>query len=161
MLPQIQSTLSLFKMTKEETCLIVNGHMNMIESVLNPPIAQALLPEWHQFSLHSQLYRALHLQGFITPTPIQSKAIPSALKGKDVVGVAQTVRDNNHLLWSDMHSPNAENRAQVKRLRMVYLYLTVCLRTRLPTNGLIKVDDLFVRLSLPQLVNWLYKYHLT
>ena len=96
--------------------------MNMIESVLSFPTAQALLPEWHLFSLHSQLYRALHVQGFMTPTPIQSKAIPSALKGKDVVGVAQTVRRNAYSPQSDTSRPDADNRAQVKRLRMVCPY---------------------------------------
>ncbi|KAI0087341.1 DEAD-domain-containing protein [Irpex rosettiformis] len=56
-----------------------------------PPFdSQALLPEWHTFSLHSQLFRALYARGFSSPTPIQSKAVPSATKGKDVVGVAET-----------------------------------------------------------------------
>lgn len=48
------------------------------------------MPNWHPFSLHSQLNHALHAQDFTTPTPIQSKAIPIALKGKDIVGVAET-----------------------------------------------------------------------
>ena len=34
--------------------------------------------------------RALAEQGWTTPTPIQQKAIPAALKGQDVVGIAQT-----------------------------------------------------------------------
>jgi ATP-dependent RNA helicase RhlE len=33
---------------------------------------------------------AIEAQGWTKPTPIQSKAIPSALKGQDVVGIAQT-----------------------------------------------------------------------
>ncbi|KAI0792409.1 P-loop containing nucleoside triphosphate hydrolase protein [Abortiporus biennis] len=49
-----------------------------------------LLPNWHQFSLHPQLYRALYTQGFTSPTPIQTRAIPIAIKGKDVIGIAQT-----------------------------------------------------------------------
>ncbi len=53
--------------------------------------AESLLPEWHAFSLHSQLLRALHYKGFNAPTPIQVAALPVALKGKDVIGVAQTV----------------------------------------------------------------------
>jgi ATP-dependent RNA helicase DDX24/MAK5 len=35
--------------------------------------------------------RALHHKGFDAPTPIQAAALPVALKGKDVIGVAQTV----------------------------------------------------------------------
>ncbi|EJC98248.1 DEAD-domain-containing protein [Fomitiporia mediterranea MF3/22] len=50
----------------------------------------SLLPEWSDFSLHARLLSALHSQKFATPTPIQRSAIPVALKGKDVVGVAQT-----------------------------------------------------------------------
>jgi hypothetical protein len=53
--------------------------------------AENLLPEWRSFSLHPQLLRALHDKGFRTPTPIQSAALPVALKNKDVIGVAQTV----------------------------------------------------------------------
>ena len=54
--------------------------------------AENLLPEWHSFSLHPQLLRALHDKGFRTPTPVQTAALPVALKNKDVIGVAQTVR---------------------------------------------------------------------
>ncbi|EKM58046.1 uncharacterized protein PHACADRAFT_182435 [Phanerochaete carnosa HHB-10118-sp] len=51
---------------------------------------KALLPAWHQFSLHPQLNRVLYAQRFLIPTPIQAKAIPIATKGKDVVGIAET-----------------------------------------------------------------------
>ena len=52
---------------------------------------RGLLPQWDIFELHDQLLRALHRQSFTEPTPIQSKAIPPALRGKDIVGVAETV----------------------------------------------------------------------
>jgi len=55
------------------------------------PIGQ-LLPEWQSFSLHPQLQRALFGQKFMSPTPIQSQALPAALSGRDVIGVAETVR---------------------------------------------------------------------
>lgn len=51
---------------------------------------QSLLPEWSQFSLNGRLSRALYASGFKVPTPIQARAIPAALAGHDVVGVAQT-----------------------------------------------------------------------
>lgn len=54
--------------------------------------AKTLLPDWHPFKLHPQLLSSLYAQHFTTPTPIQSKAIPAAAKGKDIVGVAETVR---------------------------------------------------------------------
>ncbi|KAJ7778256.1 ATP-dependent RNA helicase [Mycena metata] len=49
-----------------------------------------LLPNWHSYSLHPQLLRILHAKGFLSPTPIQSAALPFAMSGRDVVGVAQT-----------------------------------------------------------------------
>ena len=50
-----------------------------------------MLPEWSRFSLHDQLARALYAQHFTRPTPIQAEALPLALAGRDVVGVAETV----------------------------------------------------------------------
>jgi hypothetical protein len=52
---------------------------------------RGLLPEWDTFCLHDQLIRAMSHQSFTQPTPIQLKALPSALQGKDVIGVAETV----------------------------------------------------------------------
>src|SRR5580700_9434012 len=36
------------------------------------------------------ILRALHDEGYRTPTPIQQQAIPIVLQGKDLLGVAQT-----------------------------------------------------------------------
>ncbi|PCH35250.1 DEAD-domain-containing protein [Wolfiporia cocos MD-104 SS10] len=63
---------------------------------LLPPVgnttldSETLLPDWHPFSLHPLLGRALYAQKFSKPTPIQAQALPLALKGKDIVGVAET-----------------------------------------------------------------------
>ncbi|NTX02268.1 DEAD/DEAH box helicase [Myxococcus sp. CA051A] len=43
-----------------------------------------------ELQLHDTLLRAVKAEGYTTPTPIQMKAIPHALAGKDVLGVAQT-----------------------------------------------------------------------
>ena len=40
--------------------------------------------------LGSKLTQALHEKGYVEPTPIQAKAIPVILSGRDVIGVAQT-----------------------------------------------------------------------
>lgn len=40
--------------------------------------------------LHSDLLYALEKQFYVSPTPIQEKAIPEILTGKDVLGIAQT-----------------------------------------------------------------------
>jgi ATP-dependent RNA helicase RhlE len=45
---------------------------------------------FEQFNLDARLERALQRLGYETPTPIQAQAIPPALEGNDVLGVAQT-----------------------------------------------------------------------
>ncbi len=42
------------------------------------------------FGLHKQLLRAIAEAGFSEPRPIQAKAIPAVLRGRDVLGLAQT-----------------------------------------------------------------------
>lgn len=41
-------------------------------------------------NLIEQLQRAVTKEGYVTPTPIQAKAIPHVLEGKDLMGIAQT-----------------------------------------------------------------------
>ena len=45
---------------------------------------------FQQLGLNSAILKALEAQGYQTPTPIQSGAIPPALVGRDVLGIAQT-----------------------------------------------------------------------
>ena len=45
---------------------------------------------FEQFKFHEPLRRALRRKEFEKPTPIQAQAIPPALEGRDVLGVAQT-----------------------------------------------------------------------
>jgi len=42
------------------------------------------------FELHPRLMQAVDDLGFIEPTPVQAKAIPPALAGRDLIGLAQT-----------------------------------------------------------------------
>ena len=41
------------------------------------------------FGLDSRLLQAIAQEGFSTPTPVQTDAIPLALEGKDIIGVLQ------------------------------------------------------------------------
>ena len=45
---------------------------------------------FQQFSLHPQVLAGVKSVGFTKPTPIQDQAIPVALEGRDVLGLAQT-----------------------------------------------------------------------
>jgi ATP-dependent RNA helicase DDX24/MAK5 len=61
---------------------------------LVPIAAEKLLPQWAMYNLSKKLLSSLHRQGFSLPTPIQVKALPVAMSGKDVIGVAETVRSS-------------------------------------------------------------------
>ncbi|MGZ8227922.1 MAG: DEAD/DEAH box helicase, partial [Methylococcaceae bacterium] len=43
-----------------------------------------------QLGLAEELLKAVADQGYVTPTPLQQKAIPLILEGKDVLAGAQT-----------------------------------------------------------------------
>ena len=42
------------------------------------------------FNFHSQIAAGIETLGYLTPTPIQQRAIPPVLQGHDVMGLAQT-----------------------------------------------------------------------
>ncbi|HEX2676230.1 MAG TPA: DEAD/DEAH box helicase, partial [Polyangiales bacterium] len=46
--------------------------------------------QFSDFGLNESLLRALGTEGYTTPTPIQVKAIPHVLEGRDLLGCAQT-----------------------------------------------------------------------
>ena len=50
--------------------------------------------EWPKLGVPSQIVKGLVELGFVSPTEIQQRVIPAALKGDaDVVGAAETVRN--------------------------------------------------------------------
>jgi len=48
------------------------------------------LTSFTDFGLAAPILRALAQENYVTPTPIQAQTIPSAMSGRDVVGIAQT-----------------------------------------------------------------------
>jgi ATP-dependent RNA helicase RhlE len=48
------------------------------------------LNSFNDFGLVEPILRALVQENYVTPTPIQAQTIPSALTGRDIVGIAQT-----------------------------------------------------------------------
>jgi ATP-dependent RNA helicase RhlE len=48
------------------------------------------LTNFNELGLNAHLLKALESEGYQTPTPIQSAAIPELLKGSDLLGIAQT-----------------------------------------------------------------------
>src|SRR3989304_4187451 len=101
-----------------------------------------------QFNFDRALSRALTKQGFITPTPIQAQAIPPALEGRDVLGVAQTGTGKTAAfvlpsLQRLMQGPRVGNR---RPLRMVVLAPTreLALQIAEDTRALAEFTDLRV-----------------
>src|SRR5471032_2943044 len=59
------------------------------------PLASADVPSvepltFADLDLHPTILQAIRDAGYTTPTPIQRDAIPLALKGRDIMGLAQT-----------------------------------------------------------------------
>ena len=48
------------------------------------------ITSFHGLGIAPGILEILGRMRFLTPTPIQSQAIPVAIEGKDVVGIAQT-----------------------------------------------------------------------
>ena len=67
----------------------INLFINKAEAI-RP--AEAFKPRYSfsDFKIHDILKQSIANRGFITPTPIQDKAIPSILDGRDVIGLANT-----------------------------------------------------------------------
>lgn len=57
------------------------------------PMTEEVFQPTHKFGdfgLHQVIEQNLHQKGIVLPTPIQDQAIPVAMSGKDVVGIANT-----------------------------------------------------------------------
>lgn len=46
--------------------------------------------DFNTFSFHPAVAKGVKAAGYITPTPIQTQAIPEVMKGRDIMGLAQT-----------------------------------------------------------------------
>ena len=46
--------------------------------------------KFNELGLSEKVLKAVEASGYDTPTPIQEQAIPHALAGRDVLGIAQT-----------------------------------------------------------------------
>jgi ATP-dependent RNA helicase RhlE len=64
-----------------------------VSAVVICEIEHRLMSDYHDFEhfgLDARIVAAIKAMGYQTPTPIQSKAIPIVMQGKDVMGAAQT-----------------------------------------------------------------------
>lgn len=54
------------------------------------PVRPRLCYRWEHFGFEPKLLALIKKQGFEAPTPVQAQAVPIALLGKDIIGVAKT-----------------------------------------------------------------------
>jgi superfamily II DNA/RNA helicase len=74
-----------------------------------------------ELGLHPETLRALEEAGYQTPTPIQEKAIPHVLTGRDVMGVAQTGTGKTASFTLPMINVLAAGRAKARMPRSLIL----------------------------------------
>ncbi|WP_271077636.1 DEAD/DEAH box helicase [Aurantiacibacter sp. MUD61] len=79
--------------------------------------------KFSDLGLSQPVMQALDMQGYDTPTPIQAQAIPPVLKGRDLLGIAQTGTGKTaaFMLPSIDNLRAADNRIPFKSCRMLVL----------------------------------------
>ncbi len=81
------------------------------------------MTQFSDLGLSQPVLKALELKGYTTPTPIQQQAIPAVLKGRDLVGIAQTGTGKTaaFMLPSIDRLRGADNQIPFKSCRMLVL----------------------------------------
>ena len=87
-----------------------------------------------RFDLHSLLVRGIRDAGFDTPRPIQDAAIPAALEGRDVLGLAQTGTGKTASFTLPMIDLLAAGHAKARMPRSLILEPTRELATQVAEN---------------------------
>lgn len=72
------------------TTAALNTSAETVDTPDNTPAAEGEGTTFTALGLAEPLLRALDAAQYVTPTPIQAQAIPVLLKGRDVLGIAQT-----------------------------------------------------------------------
>jgi superfamily II DNA/RNA helicase len=87
-----------------------------------------------ELGLHPETLRALAEAGYVSPTPIQEKAIPHVLQGRDVLGVAQTGTGKTASFTLPMINTLAAGRAKARMPRSLILEPTRELAAQVEQN---------------------------
>ena len=74
-----------------------------------------------EFGLSPKVLQAVEAAGYVTPTPIQAQAIPHALAGRDVLGIAQTGTGKTAAFTLPMLSRLEQGRARARMPRTLIL----------------------------------------
>ena len=77
--------------------------------------------QFNELGLSEKVLRAVEASGYTTPTPIQAQAIPFALTGRDVLGIAQTGTGKTAAFMLPMLSRLEQGRARARMPRTLIL----------------------------------------
>jgi ATP-dependent RNA helicase RhlE len=80
--------------------------------------------EFSSLNLHPSILKALDKKGYKNPTPIQEKAIPFVLDGRDLLGIAQTGTGKTAAFSLPIIHKIASNKFKMKPARVRCLILT-------------------------------------
>ncbi len=76
---------------------------------------------FHELGLSEKVLQAVEASGYTTPTPIQAQAIPQALVGRDILGIAQTGTGKTAAFTLPMLSRLEQGRARARMPRTLIL----------------------------------------
>src|SRR5271165_3588406 len=77
--------------------------------------------KFNELGLSEKVLNAIEAAGYDTPTPIQAQAIPFALEGRDVLGIAQTGTGKTAAFTLPMLSMLERGRAKARMPRTLIL----------------------------------------
>ncbi len=92
------------------------------------------MTKFKELNLNPKVLKAIEEAGYETPTPIQEGAIPSALEGRDVLGIAQTGTGKTASFTLPMITMLARGRARARMPRSLVLCPTRELAAQVAEN---------------------------
>ena len=94
-----------------------------LEASVNIELAASAAPEagFEELGLSPEILRAVAESGYTKPTPIQAKGIPEVLKGRDMMGIAQTGTGKTASFTLPMIDKLARGRAKARMPRSLIL----------------------------------------
>ncbi|WP_306132447.1 DEAD/DEAH box helicase [Roseivivax marinus] len=92
------------------------------------------MTKFNELNLSPKVLQAVEEAGYTTPTPIQAGAIPPALEGKDVLGIAQTGTGKTASFTLPMITKLARGRARARMPRSLVLCPTRELAAQVAEN---------------------------
>ncbi|WP_425098415.1 DEAD/DEAH box helicase [Tropicibacter sp. S64] len=93
-----------------------------------------ITPKFADLNLNPKVLKAIEEAGYETPTPIQAGAIPPALEGRDVLGIAQTGTGKTASFTLPMITMLARGRARARMPRSLVLCPTRELAAQVAEN---------------------------